>query len=189
MELPLLGKVKRPLPWLMGLIAAGILGVGGVTSFVIMTRTPKIDLNKLTVPSTSAKSHRPNHRQWQCGTYSECEPSVPKTAGRLAKLFVEQGDQVQQGQTLAQMENADLQAQLLQAQANLNKAQASLAEARAGSRQEEINQAQARLAQAQANLDAALAKSPTELDQARSQVEAAKARVSLAQARANDMEI
>jgi len=183
MEVPLIGKVKRPLPWLMGLIAAGILGVGGVTSFVIMTRTPKIDLNKLTVP---VQAQNLTVRITANGSVVPIQ-SVnlsPKTAGRLAKLFVEQGDQVQQGQTLAQMENADLQAQLLQAQANLNKAQASLAEARAGSRQEEINQAQARLAQAQANLDAALAKSPTELDQARSQVEAAKARVSLAQARA-----
>ncbi len=183
MELPLIGKVKRPLPWLMGLMAAGILGVGGVTSFVIMTRTPKIDLNKLTVP---VQAQNLTVRITANGSVVPIQ-SVnlsPKTAGRLAKLFVEQGDQVQQGQTLAQMENADLQAQLLQAQANLNKAQASLAEARAGSRQEEINQAQARLAQAQANLDAALAKSPTELDQARSQVEAAKARVSLAQARA-----
>lgn len=183
MELPLTGKVKQPLPWLMGLMTAAILAVGGGTYFVTQVRTPKIDLGKLTVP---VQAQNLSVRITANGTVVPVQ-SVnlsPKTAGRLAKLLVEQGDRVQREQVLAEMENTELQAQFLQAQANLNKAQASLMEARAGSRKEEINQAQARLAQAQANLEAALAKNPTEIDQARAQVEAAASRVSLAKARA-----
>jgi HlyD family secretion protein len=103
----------------------------------------------------------------------------------LAQLFVEQGDKVQQGQKLALMENADVQARYLQAKANLSKAQASLAEAEAGSRLEEINQAKARVLQAQARLDAARAGNPEEIEQFRAQVEAAKSRLALAKVRAD----
>lgn len=183
MELPLLGKVKRPLPALMGLMATGIVLVGGATFLAIAPKKPNVDLTKLTVPVQS------QNLTVRINANGEVKPikSVnlsPKTSGRLAKLFVEQGDQLQQGQKVAQMENADLLAQLAKAQADLNQAQARLAESKAGSRQEEIDQAQARLDQAKANLDAALAKKPREVDQAEAQVEAAKARVNLAQARA-----
>ncbi|HAA27656.1 MAG TPA: efflux transporter periplasmic adaptor subunit [Cyanobacteria bacterium UBA8553] len=183
MELPLLGKVKRPLPVLMGLMATGIVLVGSGTFLAIAPKKPKIDLAKLTVP---VQSQNLTVRINANGTVQPIQ-SVnlsPKTSGRLAKLFVEQGDQLQQGQKVAQMENADLLAQLAKAQADLNQAQARLAESKAGSRQEEIDQAQARLDQAKANLDAALAKKPKEIDQAKAQVEAAKARVNLAQTRA-----
>jgi HlyD family secretion protein len=139
MEVPLIGKVKRPFPWLMGLVAAGILGLGSATYVVIGARTPKVDLNKLTVP---AQAQNLTVRITANGSVKPIQ-SVnlsPKTAGRLAKLFVEQADSIQQGQIIAQMEDADLQARLSQAKANLSKAQASLAEARAGSRPEEIRQ-------------------------------------------------
>ncbi len=184
MELPLLGKVKRPLPVLMGLMATGIVLVGGATFFAIAPKKPKIDLAKLTVP---VQAQNLTVRITANGTVQPIQ-SVnlsPKTSGRLAKLFVEQGDQLQQGQMVAQMENAELQAQLAKAKADLNQAQARLAESKAGSRKEEIDQAQARLDQAKANLDAALAKKPREVDQAKAQVEAAKSRVNLAQARAD----
>lgn len=184
MQVPLIGKVKRPLPWLMALMAASLLGLGSVAYVYIGSKTPKIDLNKLTVPT---QSQNLTVRITANGTVKPIQ-SVnlsPKTAGRLAKLLVEQGDRVQQGQILAQMEDADLQARLSQAKANLSKAQASLAEARAGSRPEEIRQAQARLLQAQARLDESRAGNPSEVDQAKSQIEAAKSRLALAQARAS----
>jgi len=184
MEVPLIGKVKRPFPWLMGLVAAGILGLGSATYVVIGARTPKVDLNKLTVP---AQAQNLTVRITANGSVKPIQ-SVnlsPKTAGRLAKLFVEQGDRIEQGQIIAQMEDADLQARLSQAKANLSKAQASLAEARAGSRPEEIRQGKARLLQAQARLDEARAGNPSEVDQAKAQVDAAKSRLALAQARAN----
>ncbi len=184
MEVPLIGKVKKPFPWLIGLIVAGILGVGGTSYFVMQTSTPKLDLSKLTVPVQAQDlAVRINAN----GTVVPIQ-SVnlsPKTSGRLAKLFVQQGDLVQQGQTIALMEDADLQARLAQAKANLSKAEASLAEAMAGSRPEEINQAQARVLQAQARLEQALTGKPEEIEQRRAQVEAAKSRLALAKARAD----
>ena len=185
MEVPLIGKVKRPFPWLMGLVAACLLGIGGATYFAIEARKPKIDLNKLTVPVQAENlTLRITDITGTVVPIQNVNLS-PKTSGRLAKLFVEQGDRVQEGQQIALMENADLQARLAQAQANLNKAQATLAEAQAGSRPEEINQAKARLLQAQARLESARGGNPAEIDQVRAQVEAAKSRLALAKARAD----
>lgn len=184
MELPLIGKVKRPLPWLMGLIATCLVGIGSTTYLAIEARKPKIDLATLTVP---VQAEDLTVRITANGTVVPVQ-SVnlsPKTAGRLAQLFVEQGDRVQTGQKIALMENSDLQARLAQAKANLSKAQATLAEAQAGSRPEEINQAKARLLQAQARLEEARAGNPEEIAQYRAQVEAANSRLSLAKARAD----
>lgn len=185
MELPLIGKVKQPPSWLIGLLTVGILGVGGATHFAFEAKKPKIDLNKLTVPVQSENlTLRITDISGTVVPIQNVNLS-PKTSGRLAKLFVEQGDRVQAGQQIALMENADLQARLAQAQANLSKAQATLAEAQAGSRQEEINQAKARLLQAQARLDAARGGNPQEIEQVKMQIEAAKSRLALAKLRAD----
>jgi HlyD family secretion protein len=167
----------------MGLMAAGILAVAGGAYFVIDSKTSKIDLAKLTVP---VQAQNLTVRITANGSVVPIQTVnlSPKTSGRLAKLFVEQGDKVQQGQRVALMENGDLQARYLQVKANLTKAQASLAEVQAGSRPEEIAQAQARLLQAQARLDEARAGKPSDIDQARAQVEAARSRLALAKLRA-----
>ncbi len=184
MELPLIGKVKRPLPWVMGLMAATLLGVGSTAYFALEAKKPKLDLANLTVP---VQAQNLTVRITANGTVVPIQ-SVnlsPKTSGRLAKLFVEQGDRVSAGQQIALMENSDLEARLAQAKANLSKAQAALADAQAGSRPEEINQAKARLLQAQARLEQTQAGNPEEIEQVRAQVEAAKSRLALAKARAD----
>jgi HlyD family secretion protein len=76
----------------------------------------------------------------------------PKGSGRIAELFVEQGDKVQAGQIIARMESRDVEAQLAQAQARATSARAKLAKIEAGNRQEDIASAQARLDQAEASL-------------------------------------
>lgn len=182
MEYPLVGKVKNPLRWLVALMAAGILGVGGAGYFVIARQPSKIDLDKLTVP---VQAQNLTVRITANGTVVPIQ-SVnlsPKTSGRLAQLLVEQGDSVQAGQKIAVMENAELQAQYLKTQADLNQAQARLAEAKAGSRPEEIAQAEARLDQAQSRLNETVAGNPAEVDQAKAQVATARSRLALAQTR------
>ncbi len=209
MQLPLISKVKNPSRWVIGLIASSILVVGSTTYFILGRATPKLDIESLTVP---VKSQTLKVRITASGTVVPVQ-SVnlsPPTSGRLAKLYVEQGDRVQQGQKIAQMENSQLQAQFFQAKANLEQAQAKLQQAQAGSRPEEINQAKARLEQAKARLAAARVGRPEEiaqfkarLDQAEAnlasvqigrpeeiaqteaQISAAEARVELAQKRAN----
>ncbi|HEY9649024.1 MAG TPA: efflux RND transporter periplasmic adaptor subunit, partial [Coleofasciculaceae cyanobacterium] len=163
-------------------MTAGILGVGVAGYFIIARQPSKIDLNKLTVP---VQAQNLTVRITANGTVVPIQ-SVnlsPKTSGRLAQLLVEQGDTVQEGQKIAVMENAELQAQYLKTQADLNQAQARLAEAKAGSRPEEIAQAEARLAQAQARLNESLVGNPAETDQAKAQVSTARSRLALAQTR------
>lgn len=181
-QLPLIGKVKNPSRWVIGLLAASVLTIG--TTYLIVNRaTPKLDIAELTVP---VESKNVTLRITASGTVVPIQ-SVnlsPKTSGQLAELLVEQGDSVKQGQIIARMDNADLQAQLIQSRANLAKAEAQLAQARAGSRSEEIGQARARLAQAEAQLAEALAGSRLEeIAQAQAQVDAAASRVNLTSAR------
>ncbi|MEM9218557.1 MAG: HlyD family efflux transporter periplasmic adaptor subunit [Cyanobacteria bacterium P01_F01_bin.150] len=77
----------------------------------------------------------------------------PKVAGRVDKLFVEQGDIVSEGQLIAQMENADLRAQVQEAKANLGRAKARLDELEAGNRRQDIAAAEANVASKIAQLE------------------------------------
>jgi len=179
MQLPLIGKVEKPRRWIVGL-TAGTLLLASTATYVALDRTkPRVDTAKLTVP---VRAEDLTVRITASGSVVPIE-SVnlsPKTAGRLVKLYVEQGGQVQQGQVIAKMDDAEIQAQLAQARARLAQAEAQLAEARAGTRPEEIAQARARLAQAEARLAEARAGTRSEeIAQARAQVEAAKAQVDL----------
>lgn len=181
-EFPLIGKIKHPSRWLIGLIAAGAVVVGS-TTYVLVQATPKLDIAKLTVP---AEAKNVTLRITASGKVVPVQ-SVnlsPKTSGQLVDLLVEQGDRVEQGQVIARMDDADLQSQLIQTRAKLANAQSQLDKARNGSRPEEIAQAQARLAQAQAQLDQARNGTRLEeIEQAQAQVESAQARVNLASSR------
>ncbi len=177
MQLSLIKNLKRPFPVVAG-IAAATIGVAAL-GFVAVDRlkpTAKIDLDRYTVV---AKAQDLTDRITASGTIVPFQTAnlSPKTSGRVAELFVEQGDKVQQGQKIAQMENAEAQAAFAQAQANLQQAQANLKQAKNGTRSEEIAQAQARLAQAQANLNKAKNGNRPE--------ETAQVRAKLAQAQAN----
>ncbi len=76
----------------------------------------------------------------------------PKTAGIVRELRVKEGDQVQPGQILATMDDANLQGQLTQARGQVMAAQANLARLQAGNRTQEIAQAQAQVQEVQAVL-------------------------------------
>jgi len=182
-QLPLIGKVKNPSRWVLGLLTAGVVVIGSTTYLIVNRATPKLDVAELTVP---VQLQDVTLRITASGKVVPVQ-SVnlsPKTSGRLAQLRVEQGDRVEQGQIIARMDDADIQAQLTQTRANLAQTQAQLAQARAGSRPEEIGQARARLAQAEAQLSQARAGSRVEeIAQAKAQVDAAAARVNLTTSR------
>ena len=76
-----------------------------------------------------------------------------KVIGKVAWIGVEKGDQVKEGQVLVRLEDAEYQAQLLQAQGSLDNLLALLKELETGSRPEEIARAAANLAQAKADLE------------------------------------
>ena len=208
MQIPLLKNLKHPLPVMAGIAAATIavaaLGTVAVNQF---KPAPKIDLERYT---TVAKAQDLTDKITASGNIIPFQTAnlSPKTAGRVARLFVEQGDRVQQGQKIAQMENAETQASFAQAQANVQQAQANLNKGKNGTRAEEIAQARAKLTQAQANLNKAkngnrpeetaqvgaklaqaqanlnLTRSiaPQQIEQATAQISAATAKLKLAQA-------
>jgi HlyD family secretion protein len=132
-------------------ISIGLAGIGVFAFVTNFQSQPRIDLEKLTVV---AKSEDLTQKISANGTVQSGQTVnlSPKTSGRVAKIFVKQGDLVKKGQIIAEMENMDIQALLLQRQASLRQAQANLAKSKNGSRPEEIAQAQAKLESAQAGL-------------------------------------
>jgi HlyD family secretion protein len=151
MQLPLVGKVRQPVPWLIGLVTVGILGTATASYIVIRNNAAAPDIAEITVPVAAQQL---TVRITASGTVQPMQTVnlSPKTSGVLVELFVEQGDRVSSGQVIARMQSDDIEAELIQARARVAQAQARLAEVRSGNRPEEISQAQASVAQAEARL-------------------------------------
>ena len=87
------------------------------------------------------------------GTIEATEVEVgSKLPGRIAQLFVKEGDTVQANQIIASLDMAEIEAEVAQQQAALARTEAQLKEQVAGSRVEEIEEARANLRQAEDNL-------------------------------------
>ncbi|NET35570.1 MAG: HlyD family efflux transporter periplasmic adaptor subunit [Cyanothece sp. SIO1E1] len=158
MQVPLVGKVHRPLPWILGLMIVGLLSTGAVSYLIIRGRSTATDISSLTLPVASQAL---TVRITASGTIQPTRTVnlSPRTTGDiLSELYVEQGDRVTKGQILARMKSDSIEAELLQSQARVEQAQAQLAELRAGNRPEDIAQSQARMEQAQARVTEARAR-------------------------------
>jgi HlyD family secretion protein len=178
-NLPVLAPKRRlPLLVLIGALALGTAGVG-TYAFNNLRPSNNVDLQKLTVV---AEAQDVTLKIAASGSVlpGQTVNLSPKNSGRVAAIFVEQGDLVRQGQKIAQMENADVRAQILEAQANLRQAQANLAKSRNGSRPEELSQAQSKLDAAKATL--ARAKNgnrPQEIAQVRAKLDQVRSNLAL----------
>ena len=80
---------------------------------------------------------------------------APEVGGRVVELRVQEGDQVQVGETVAKLDTADTELAVRRAHAERDQALAQLALLRAGARPEEIRQAAAQVESAQADARAA----------------------------------
>ncbi|MBN2198189.1 efflux RND transporter periplasmic adaptor subunit [Candidatus Wolfebacteria bacterium] len=78
-----------------------------------------------------------------------------ENSGRVSKIFVGVSDSVVAGQTLIQLENAEIYAQLAQAQADLKTQQAKLEELKIGTREEEIKVQETKVVNARIALEEA----------------------------------
>lgn len=157
------GEVKHPVqfsevpqrrwkPWMMAILVTGLLTIPASFYLArsrsqtkpdpIATLTVPVEAKDLTVKITASGVIQPVRRV----------NLSPKTQGRLAQLYVEQGDRVEAGDMVARMESGEIEAQLFQAQARLERVKANLDKLQTGTRPEEIEQAQARLNQVKANL-------------------------------------
>lgn len=144
-------KGKRRSPWLLGLVAAGVLGVGIIALIRFQQSAVPVDVSALTIP---VEAESLTVRITASGKVQPVQTVnlSPKTAGILQELLVEQGDRVEEGQIIARMESADVITRITQAEARVAQSQARLAELRSGSRPEETAQRQAEVAQAQAQV-------------------------------------
>lgn len=99
-----------------------------------------------------------------------------ENGGLVQEVLAREGDQVQAGQVIVRLNDAQQQARVAQAEAQLRRAQASLERVKEGAREEDILAAEAQLRQAEAQLQQVLS-SVTEAD-----ITAARAQVAQAQA-------
>ena len=106
---------------------------------------------------------------------------VPKITGRVERLFADIGDELRQGEVIAELDRASLDTQVQQAEAAVSVAQARLSQVQAGSKEEDIEAAAAAVRSAQARLDQARSGARAE------EVAAARAQVGQAQARLDQL--
>lgn len=105
-------------------------------------------------------------------------------SGRVERVMVEPGDQVEEGEPLIQLDSSDLEQAVSQALAALATSQATLSLAEAGARPEEIAALEAQLAAAKAELARLLAgASPEEIALAQAQLQQANTDLAHAQNR------
>ncbi len=185
-----MGTSNSPLPFILSLLTAGMLAVGTMTYYLVQSPKPTSELELLT------ESVKEQNLTVRIESNGKVEPvySVnisPKEPGRLIRLLVEQGQVVKQGQRLAIMENAEIQAQGVEAQARLKEAIANLNRekinipAEINQLETDIRQAQLNYAQTQARFQETQKSIPKEIDQAKANLESAKSRLALAAKRAN----
>jgi HlyD family secretion protein len=104
--------------------------------------------------------------------------------GRVSRVAVQEGERVEEGQLLAQLDQADLALQIRSAEAALASAQAQLDAVQEGPRPEEISAAEGQVAAAQAALDQAIAQRDQLLNGA-TEAEIAAARAAVKSAKAS----
>jgi HlyD family secretion protein len=107
-----------------------------------------------------------------------------KSAGRVAEIIAEEGDQVKAGEVLARLETADLEQALIQAQASLAISEAQLAQTEDGPSTEELASARAALESALADYEEVKA-GPSQEDITVAKADMEKARIALEKAQAD----
>ncbi|NEO56337.1 MAG: efflux RND transporter periplasmic adaptor subunit [Okeania sp. SIO3B5] len=175
-------RPKKGKKWAIALVAAGLLAIStGIYLIRNQSQGKQEIVESLTIPVQA------QNIVVRITASGEVQPIQrvnlsPKNQGRLAELYVEQGDRVQAGQVIARMESRDLEVQLRQVQARLESAKANLAKQETGSRPEEIAAARARLNQVEARL------SQLQAGSRREEIAAARARLNQVEARLSQLQ-
>ncbi|MEM1251775.1 MAG: efflux RND transporter periplasmic adaptor subunit [Cyanobacteria bacterium P01_H01_bin.21] len=142
----------KPIPkWIIGVIAVGTIGALSL-SYLQRRQQPVTTQQTITVKQQNLMA------KIQASGVVQAERTInlsPEDAGKIAELFIQEGDFVSQGQIIARMTSRRNQAEVAQYEAALAQAQATLAQQRAGARPEEIAEARARVATAEASINAA----------------------------------
>lgn len=181
MKISLNNKSKRSAILIPSILGLGLILASFTAYLVVKNAKPGVDINTLTVPVSKEDLNVEIAASGRIEPIKSVNVS-PKEPARLIKLLVEQGDRVKTGQTLAIMENAELEVGISQARADFKESQAGFTEG-AAKIKAEIAQSEARLVQAEAKLNQAQDRIPTDIRQTKAQIDAAESRSRLSKTR------
>lgn len=136
-------KRRPPILIAAGVLLTGAIGLAGATQLGWLK--PGGEANKALAELTvEAKREKLMAKVKASGTITPRQTVnvSPKSAGRVMKLMVEQGDAVVEGQELARMDSSDLEGERNQALAAVASAQARLQQLRSPNRSELVRQAE-----------------------------------------------
>jgi HlyD family secretion protein len=152
MPLPFMGKARKINPWILGLVAAGLIGTTSVVVF--QTRRPPTTAEQVSELTVPVEASQITIRIRASGTVQPIRTVnvSPATSDIVEELLIEQGDRVVAGQVIARMKSDTLRAEVAQAEARVAQVQAQLDELLAGNRPQDIAQGQARVEQVQATV-------------------------------------
>jgi multidrug resistance efflux pump len=156
-----LGRIIWPVRWLALLVILGPL-LGACSGFVAPP-VPTSERAAEREPARTARAQR-GDISGQVGLSGEIRPKGQQTltahvAGRVARVYVDLGSTVQEGQPVAELDRAGFELRVVQGEAALAAAEARLAGLQAGAHPDEAAQAEAVLRGARARLEA-LQKAP-----------------------------
>lgn len=135
--------LKIVLPLLMLLLAAA-----SICHFVYDREYEKVDIKekeeKTLVGAVTVKEQTLEKPTSLVGTLETGDQRyiIPEIAGKVEKVHVEEGERVEEGQLLIELESEDYELQIEEARSAQRAAEAQLREARAGPRDAEITEAQ-----------------------------------------------
>lgn len=163
--------------WAIGLVIAAALAIGGF--FVFREGHGRMFPEEVELGAVSLMSPALSDITLVATGYVQARQKAtvaPKVIGRVAKLHVDEGDEVKAGQLVAELESADAQAQLAQVRADVQAARAKVERARA-----DVADVQAKLAREEA-LSKSGAGTQSALDDARARANTMRAMLTAAEA-------
>lgn len=153
-------KSRRPKQWQLGLLALLLILGGGAIVWRTMMPSPEAAPPAAarglppTPVQTAAIKRGQGTRSIQLAGQTEANKSATlrtQTAGTVERVFVEVGDRVKPGMTIATLDDDERQLALAEAQAKLAQARSELARLQVGTRSEIIAQRRAQVRSAQAS--------------------------------------
>lgn len=142
---------KKRFPWTILVLIILIIASAGIY-LASRRKDSQPDIESLTIPVETKSLSISIEASGSVEPISSVNIS-PKTTGRLAAIYVDQGDEVKAGQMLARMDSDDFAAELAQAQAELAQAEAEYTRVLNGNRQEAIARAKSQVLSAQAQVE------------------------------------
>ncbi len=177
---PVARRRRNPLGWIFIVLLAAAAGAGAFF-YVRSTQTNPAFQGQTTSATTRLPVSVAISANGQVQANADLGVTF-STGGTLTKLNKKLGDQVKVGDTLAQIDDADLQTAIKSAQASYDQQLASYKKATDGATQKDLDQAQAQVDQAKANLNKTVTGTFTTAD-----ISSAQASINSAAAKLNEL--